>query len=170
MATANLWNCPKCHRPNCPGLKECFCGYQRITQAKICHATLALPGRQQAAGQKTTQHSGNGVRTPINDFSGLTTDEKKLNKTERAFLAYLRAQGREVGIQNITIKLGWDLRYTPDFMTLENGRVTFWETKGWMRDDARCKLYTAARKCVKWADFILVKREGGQWKQTKVNP
>ncbi len=45
------------------------------------------------------------------------TEEEKLNKTERAFLAHQRMlmPDRYIGIQNITLKLADDCRLTPDF-------------------------------------------------------
>ena len=99
-----------------------------------------------------------------------TTDEEKLNKTERAWLNELRTRGiAEIGIQNVTLKLGADLRYTPDFNAVVNGRWIYWEVKGFMRDDARVKLLAAARQ-FRHLDFVLVTRERGQWVETPVKP
>ena len=100
-----------------------------------------------------------------------STDEQKLNKTERGYLAYLRRLNPEpIGIQNITLKLGDDCRYTPDFNYInENGRLVFAETKGFFRDDAKVKLKVAAR-LYRWADFHLVVKYGVGWKIETVNP
>lgn len=90
-----------------------------------------------------------------------TTDEDKLNKTEKAWLEVLRSRPEvtHIGIQDHTLKLGHDTRYTPDFMTLDTeNQVIFWEVKGFMRDDARVKIYTAARK-FPFYRFILVTRD-----------
>src|SRR5258708_1512548 len=76
-----------------------------------------------------------------------TTDEAKLNKLERDYLAHLRLQGKTwIGVQNITLKLGDDCRYTPDFWTLSVDELTAWEVKGFFRDDAKVKLKVAARQ------------------------
>ena len=95
--------------------------------------------------------------------------EDRLNKTERAFLAYLKTQDyRTIHVQEITLKLGWDTRYTPDFATIDaENRVTLWEVKGFMRDDARVKLFAAASKYRQWR-FMLVRREAGQWRIEQV--
>jgi len=103
-----------------------------------------------------------------------TTDEAKLNKTERAFLAWLRGSRPDepvVGIQNIALKLGDDCRYTPDFWSirsLEEG-MTFWEVKGFWRDDARVKIKVAARQ-FPWAKFVAVQRIKGLWKFEEIKP
>lgn len=99
-----------------------------------------------------------------------TTDEQRLNKTERAWLEVLRIRGTEViGIQSVTLKLGDDCRYTPDFYTVQGGALTFWEVKGFMRDDALVKLKVAART-FSWARFVKVERIKGQWIETPIRP
>ena len=99
-----------------------------------------------------------------------STDEAKLNKTERAYLGYLRALGHPwIGIQNITLKLADDCRYTPDLSTLDVGGFTFWEVKGHMRDDAKVKLQVAAR-LFPWAKFVIVKAAGTGWEHIEVKP
>lgn len=101
-----------------------------------------------------------------------TTDEEKLNKLEKAWLAELRRlhPAERIGIQSLTLKLADQTRYTPDFWTIDpNGQLFFWETKGFMRDDAWAKLKVAARQ-FRWARFILVKKHKGSWIETPVNP
>ena len=100
-----------------------------------------------------------------------TTDEDRLNKTERAFLAVLRSRGHgPVLIQAVTLKVGDDCRYTPDFLLVINlGGLIAYEVKGFMRDDALVKLKTAARQ-FPWIDFVLVRRVKGEWIETPVNP
>lgn len=99
-----------------------------------------------------------------------STDEKGLNKMEKAWLAVLRSRGYErVRVQQITFKLAHDTRYTPDFSAIVNGRQVFFETKGFMRDDARVKVFNAAREFREF-DFVLVKKEKGQWVEQKVKP
>lgn len=103
--------------------------------------------------------------------SGMSEAESRLNKTERRFLAELRSRTARysyVGIQEITLRLGWDTRYTPDFNCVtDTNTVQFFEVKGFMRDDARVKLYTAAAK-FPWFWFWLVKWEHGTWVETLV--
>lgn len=99
------------------------------------------------------------------------TDEQKLNKTEAAYLARLRLLGHPyIGIQNITLKLADDCRYTCDFNSIdENGQFVFHEVKGFMRDDALVKLKTAAR-LFRMFKFVLVKKTKTGWDITPVNP
>ena len=106
-----------------------------------------------------------------------SSDEKKLNKLEKAWLRQLRLTHPEgnIGIQNITLKLADDCRYTPDFNTIDaNGQIVFWETKGGLfRDDAKVKIKVAAR-LYRWARFNLVTKAsaklGGTFTITPVNP
>ena len=73
-----------------------------------------------------------------------------MNKLEARFAMMLEAQKRSSDIysweyEKVTLKLAHDTRYTPDFMVIGRfGAVEFYETKGFMRDDARVKLQTAA--------------------------
>ena len=60
----------------------------------------------------------------------LSTDEEKLNKLEHDYLAYLRAKGYRVGIQNVTLKLAHDCRLTVDFIYQVGSRIVFADTKG----------------------------------------
>lgn len=100
-----------------------------------------------------------------------STDEGKLNRLEASFLFWLRvARPPWIGIQNMTLKLADDVRYTPDFMTVdEAGGLVAWECKGWMRDDARVKLRVAARQ-FPFIKFVLVTKMGGTFKREEVKP
>lgn len=101
-----------------------------------------------------------------------TTDEEKLNKTERAYLAVLRASQDPcwIGIQNITLKLADDTRLTPDFTTINKlGAITFIDVKGFQREDALIKMKMAARQFT-WAQFEIVSRDGREWKIRKLVP
>jgi hypothetical protein len=63
----------------------------------------------------------------------------------------------------VTFKLAADCRYTPDFMVFMcDGTIEFHETKGFMREDARVKLYTAAAQWP-YFKFVIVKRLGHGW-------
>lgn len=100
-----------------------------------------------------------------------TTDEQKLNKTEAAYLAYLRCLNTKwIGIQNITLKLADDTRLTPDFSFIQNsGRFVFVDVKGFQREDALIKMKVAARQFPMF-DFLIVKKAGSGWETTKVKP
>lgn len=97
------------------------------------------------------------------------TDEQRLNKTERAYLLRLRSLYSYVGIQNVTLKLGDDCRYTPDFSVLDGGRFVFHEVKGFMRDDALVKLKVAARQFPMFP-FVLARKNGSGWNITQIKP
>lgn len=100
-----------------------------------------------------------------------STDEARLNKTERAYLALLRSFPYEwIGIQNITLKLADDLRFTPDFSFIHKGRFTLVDVKGgYVREDAFIKIKTAAR-LFPWATFLIVKRVEGGWDHQEIKP
>lgn len=119
--------------------------------------------------------AGGGVESlrsvqPARPF--VSTDEAKLNKTERAFLAYLRVSQRSVGVQDITFKLADDCRYTPDLTVWgydASHDLTCFEVKGFWREDARVKIKVAARKFC-WVRFIAVQRVKGEWKFEEIKP
>lgn len=90
----------------------------------------------------------------------LSTDEAKLNKTERDFLEHLRLIRplSWFGIQCITLKLADDCRYTCDFWErTPSGLLYAYEVKGFWRDDAKVKIKVAARM-FPWIRFVVVKR------------
>lgn len=99
-----------------------------------------------------------------------STDEAKLNRTERAYLAHLRSLGLPwLGIQNITLKLATDTRLTPDFCYVSAaGTMVFVDVKGFQREDALIKMKVAAR-LFPWAVFLIVKKNGTSWDVTEVD-
>lgn len=101
----------------------------------------------------------------------VSTDEGKLNKTERQYLVFLRHLGFTwIGIQNVTLKLAHDCRYTPDFVVVDSaGYIQAREVKGFMRDDALVKLKVAARM-FPFIEFIVVRKTKGGWNHTTVKP
>ena len=109
--------------------------------------------------------------TPINFVISASTDEQKLNKTEKAYLCELRRLGSPwVGIQNITLKLGDDCRFTPDFSYISvNGELVFVDVKGFCRDDALVKLKTAARQYPLFR-FVIIKKTKCGWEETQIKP
>lgn len=100
-----------------------------------------------------------------------STDEAKLNKLERGWLAMLRLRHphTDIFIQGVTLKLGDDCRYTPDFFFIHEGAAFAHETKGFFRDDAKVKIKVAAR-VHRWCRFILVTRNKGNWVEKQINP
>jgi len=100
-----------------------------------------------------------------------STDEQKLNKTEKAYLNQLRSRGLSwIGIQNITLKLADDTRYSPDFFYVHQGQIHAHEVKGFFRDDAKVKIKVAARQ-FPWIRFTLVfKGKGSAWDYREVKP
>jgi len=106
-------------------------------------------------------------------------DVLKLNKTERDWYEKLK-QGvlvglyKQVGVQNVTLKIADRTRYTPDFyVILADDTQVMFEVKGFWRDDARVKIKVAARSFPQFK-FIAVqklkKKQGGGWKQEIINP
>ena len=101
-----------------------------------------------------------------------STDEDRLNKTEKLYLAYLRVFNYSyLGIQNITLKLADDTRYTCDFnYTNENGRLVFDEVKGgFFRDDAKVKIKVVARM-YRIFRFRVVRKTKTGWDFEDVKP
>lgn len=84
-----------------------------------------------------------------------------LNKTEQAFLEYLKAMYPEAFVlsQSVTLKLANGVRYTPDFVVKRPHaeHLIAYEVKGFMRDDAAVKIKVAAR-AYPWINFILASR------------
>lgn len=97
-----------------------------------------------------------------------------MNKLEKGFALTLEARKRAGEIaqwefERITLKLAFDTRYTPDFFAVRSdGLIEFYETKGFMRDDARAKLNVAARLFP--FQFYLVRGSGGSFTVEAVKP
>ncbi len=82
---------------------------------------------------------------------------KGMNKTELRYSIFLELQ-RRAGVvvwfryEGMTLKMGYDLRYTPDFIVMmASGAIQFHEVKGakkdgkpHVQDDARAKIAMAA--------------------------
>lgn len=105
----------------------------------------------------------NGVRP--------TTDEAKLNELEKRYLAWLEnLRPTWLGVQCITLKLGHDCRYTPDFWALDGQGLRAMDTKGehtW--EDSLIKIRVAARM-FPFVRFLLVKQNGLVWDHKEVKP
>lgn len=100
-----------------------------------------------------------------------STDEAKLNKTEKAYLEYLRRLNPVwLGIQCITLKLADDTRYTPDFIAIDGyGTLHAREVKGFWRDDAKVKIKVASRM-FPWIRFTAASKNGTGWEHTEFKP
>lgn len=99
------------------------------------------------------------------------TDVLKLNKTERAFYKYLKSINPPwIGVQCMTLKLGDDCRYTPDFFVLNHaGKLIAHEVKGFWRDDAKVKIKVAARMFL-WIEFWVAVKKGSGFEESYVKP
>lgn len=141
-------------------------GYQsKDLGAGTCDETMAL-ATQAGSGETPRGIKPGGARPSI------STDEAKLNKTERAFLAHLRAnQAHCLHVQAVTLKLAHDCRLTVDFTYLNqsNWRFTFVDVKGWQREDALIKMKVAARMFPEF-DFVIVKKTKDGWDTKTVAP
>lgn len=107
-----------------------------------------------------------------------TTDEANLNKTEARYLDWLRTQSDYwIGVQSITLKLGHDCRYTPDFWALDAQGLRAIDTKATRSDsgkplvqeDAMIKIRIAAR-LFPFVRFVIAWREGEVWQHKEVKP
>jgi len=100
------------------------------------------------------------------------TDEEKLNKTEKAYLAVLRSLGvKNLGIQSITLKIADDCRFTPDFNYVdESERTVLIDVKGWQREDAFIKIKVAARIFTQFKFQIVKKDKNIGWDVREIKP
>ena len=122
--------------------------------------------------KKATQRLDQLPPKPAFSFDlSASKDEARLNKTETAYLAHLRAMKPPwIGIQNITVKLADDCRLTPDFCTVgADGKLTLVDVKGFQREDAFIKMKVAARLFPMFR-FLIVTRQSGAWSEKVVSP
>lgn len=103
-----------------------------------------------------------------------------MNRTETEFSEQIEAR-KQIGevawwaYEAVTLKLGHDCRYTPDFCIVNvQGWIEFVEVKGpFVRDDSMVKLRVAART-FPWARFKLAqkssKKDGGGWTVKDISP
>ena len=99
----------------------------------------------------------------------------EMNALEKAWGEELEGRLRQGDIhlwmfEPIALRISWPhdgvrgCTYTPDFMVVRSdGEVVFYETKGFMRDDARVKLKVASERYP--FRFCLVTRKAGKWKE-----
>lgn len=101
------------------------------------------------------------------------TGPRGMNKLEAAWAEVLRERELRGEVlwwrwEGITLKLGADVRYTPDFaVVVASGEMEMHETKGgFFRDDAKAKLRIAADLYP--FRFVLVRLDEGVWKTEEV--
>lgn len=92
------------------------------------------------------------------------SDHDGMNKLERAFHTAAVAYFGESRVcrEPIKLRLAGRTWYTPDFLIEFAGRLSVWEVKGFMRDDAAVKLKVAVSR-FSWLSFVLVTRPKGRW-------
>ena len=155
------------------GMREIPPGYEQDPNGSY---SKKLRPKNLDAGSKVGPSSSRADATVVTESPRVgfeiqpSTDEAKLNKTEKAYLAILRSRHSDVRIQAITLKLGNDTRYTPDFSTIVGGNYVFFEVKGgFVREDGWIKLKIAARTYREFR-FVLAQYKGKIWKEEAVNP
>lgn len=95
-----------------------------------------------------------------------------MNRTERAWSDVLTIDADVDAwlYESVTLKLGPDCRYTPDFFVVTTaGRFELHEVKGFRREDAMVKLRVAAGMFT-WFRFFLVEKRQGQWTRKEIHP
>jgi hypothetical protein len=100
---------------------------------------------------------------------------RKMNKLEARYAAYLegeKAAGRILWYEYeaITLRLGDDCRYTPDFvLMLPDGEIEVRETKGFWEEDAKIKIRVASERYP--FRFVAIHaiplKEGGGWREVE---
>jgi hypothetical protein len=104
------------------------------------------------------------------------TAKRAMNRTEAQYASKLELRRRVGDIawyvyEGITLRLGDDCRYTPDFaVMLQNGELELHEVKGFWRDDARVKVRAAASMYP--FRFVIARRDrgGDGWAIEEIRP
>lgn len=149
--------------------------------------TIRVPGRNVTIGDTVAKLNPQLFNTDSQQAQAMemnrrlqlrpSTDEGKLNQNEKLYLEFLRgSQPQWYGIQAITLKLGHDTRFTPDFWALDdNGlraidvKATWSNGKVHIEDDAMVKLKIAAR-LFPFIHFLIAWREGTIWQHRPIKP
>lgn len=127
-----------------------------------------------AGGALTIEQHKEKLKVDLERLSRMTilptTDEAKLNKTERAYHEHLKRLNYQwIGVQNLTFKLADDTRFTPDFTVVEANEMRCIDVKGFQREDALIKIRVAARM-FPWVTFAIVKKDKDGWNMMMVKP
>lgn len=129
------------------------------------HIQAQVYAQIQPKSEKQNDDNSEQARIPTKLDIKPSKHEENLNKTERAYLDELRSNSDclAIHIQAITLVLGYDCRYTPDFITIDrNGACKAHEVKGFWRDDARVKIKVAART-YRWISFVAIQKKKSEW-------
>ena len=91
----------------------------------------------------------------------------RMNRTEARFARevlelWKTATGGSYFFEAIKLRLAKATFYTPDFIVFDASGATFYEVKGFWRDDARVKLKVAA-EMFPWFKFVVVKATRRGW-------
>lgn len=93
----------------------------------------------------------------------------RMNGTEAEYAATFLTKKLH-GFEEITLRIGDDCRYTPDFWVLADDDVLeFHEVKGFWRDDAKVKIRVAAEKYPQFR-FLAWRRVKGTWQRETFGP
>lgn len=103
---------------------------------------------------------------------GKRREPGKMNNLERAWAGVLEERGEHPFFEAVTLKIGADCRYTPDFFVMRDDlSLWFYETKGYATGNhahSLVKLKAAADKFPMFY-FVLVtrdtKKDGGAWRE-----
>lgn len=100
----------------------------------------------------------------------------EMNKTESAYARHLDAlkitgQINEHWFEGITLKLGHDTRYTPDFLVqMADGSLECHDTKGWDTEPAAAVKERVSSTMFPLFVFKEVRMEGGKWVEKVIGP
>ena len=94
---------------------------------------------------------------------------RKMNKLESEYAVKIALESAWSAFEGITLRLGMDCRYTPDFAVLTHaGMLEMHEVKGFRRDDAMVKIRVAA--AIFPFRFVLAEKKAGAWILTEIRP
>ena len=108
-----------------------------------------------------------------------TQPKQRKNKTEAEYGQLLEARKRmgeikDYGFERMKLRLADDVLYIPDYdAVLDDNTVEIHEVKGFLRDDARIKIYTAARMYPHFKFWLIKKRrqkDGGGFSAERIWP
>lgn len=108
-------------------------------------------------------------------------DEQQLNKTEAAYLAWLRTLGCWwIGVQCVTLKMSFNQTYTADFWALDDQGVRAIDTKGTKTVEGKATYYCppknknkikVAARLYPWIRFLIAyQHPHGVWNHVVVKP
>jgi len=108
-----------------------------------------------------------GDETPISEKPKPIIPATRMNKTEAKFAAYLEQLKHLNKIvawqfEPIRFRLAWKTGYTPDFLVISRDNFSFYEVKGFMRDDAAVKIKTTA-EIYPWFRWFIVYLKKNEW-------